>query len=572
MAAAQQAAATAAPPPPQQAAALQAQAALPAAEQPMPGKCHFFLEKKRRHCKFDAVPGKAYCGNHLYEGEGVGPKRVPCPWDPKGGHTVLESELERHKNKCPGYLQRLAQQEQPCFAEDINAGPGLEVEWPAGLQPLPAPAQLTQHTSGADAAADAGATDGSSIRKRQRRQRPAQGASLVQAAYAAAMGEQRFMQLLQRVETACEQVCEAEPLSLALPPEAEPFLAPESATCNRPFSLKHAQQQASIVGNMKQRGLLAGAAGVAYVEYGAGKGYLSHMLSLCCPEARKVVMMDVRGFKEKADRSMRHLDMQRLRCDIKDFDVGKVPGLDSNGPWVALGKHLCGAATDFTLRSCARERQRQAGREGQPQGGVRGLAVATCCHHRCSWRHFVAQDVMLQLGFSPQEFEVIVWMTGWALCGHEAPAGFGGSDCEEADEGTAEQQHHSDGEQQPGSSAATQSQARHKRGRDGASAPPSPTALGAAAAAAEGTPAAGAAAEAAAAACAAAAGDDWRPQRALTREQKIAVGRRCKRLIDAARLRWLRRQGFEASLVKYVPSEVSGENRLLLATAAAAAQ
>lgn len=215
---------------------------------------------------------------------------------------------------------------------------------------------------------------------------------------------------------------------------------------------------------------------------------------------------------------------------------------------------------------------------------------------------------MLQLGFSPQEFEVIVWMTGgcalgpecglgvvqgllwaasnpsnqscepaapgagWALCGHEAPAGFGGSDCEEADEGTAEQQHHSDGEQQPGSSAATQSQARHKRGRDGASAPPSPTALGAAAAAAEGTPAAGAAAEAAAAACAAAAGDDWRPQRALTREQKIAVGRRCKRLIDAARLRWLRRQGFEASLVKYVPSEVSGENRLLLATAAAAAQ
>ena len=172
----------------------------------MPGKCHFFLEKKRRHCKFDAVPGKAYCGNHLYEGEGVGPKRVPCPWDPKGGHTVLESELERHKNKCPGYLQRLAQQEQPCFAEDINAGPGLEVEWPAGLQPLPAPAQLTQHTSGADAAADAGATDGSSIRKRQRRQRPAQGASLVQAAYAAAMGEQRFMQLLQRVETACEQV------------------------------------------------------------------------------------------------------------------------------------------------------------------------------------------------------------------------------------------------------------------------------------------------------------------------------------------------------------------------------
>lgn len=44
--------------------------------------------QKQRHCKFDVVPGKAYCGNHLYFQEGEGPKRVPCPWDPKGSHMV----------------------------------------------------------------------------------------------------------------------------------------------------------------------------------------------------------------------------------------------------------------------------------------------------------------------------------------------------------------------------------------------------------------------------------------------------------------------------------------------------
>ena len=59
---------------------------------------------------------------------------------------------------------------------------------------------------------------------------------------------------------------------------------------------------------------------------------------------------------------------------------------------------------------------------------------------------------------------------------------------------------------------------------------------------------------------------EWRPQWALPRERKIAVGQRCKRLIDACRLAWLRRQGFSASLLKYVPSSVSGENRLLLAS------
>lgn len=72
-------------------------------------------------------------------------------------------------------------------------------------------------------------------------------------------------------------------------------------------------------------------------------------------------------------------------------------------------------------------------------------------------------------------------------------------------------------------------------------------------------PAAGEAAEA----------EAWRPQAALPRARKIAIGGRCKRLIDAARLRWLRRQGFASTeLVQYVSPAVSGENRLLLAAAA----
>ena len=53
-----------------------------------PHCCRARNAQKRRHCKFDVVPGKRYCGNHLYLAGGEGPKRVPCPWDPKGGHTV----------------------------------------------------------------------------------------------------------------------------------------------------------------------------------------------------------------------------------------------------------------------------------------------------------------------------------------------------------------------------------------------------------------------------------------------------------------------------------------------------
>lgn len=47
--------------------------------------------------------------------------------------------------------------------------------------------------------------------------------------------------------------------------------------------------------------------------------------------------------------------------------------------------------------------------------GVQGLAVATCCHHRCSWQHYVGKPLFNQLGFSPDEFEVMSWMTGMKL-------------------------------------------------------------------------------------------------------------------------------------------------------------
>ena len=62
----------------------------------MATKCTFFMEKKRRTCRFDAKPGYLFCGNHMPED--IGPKRVPCPVNPN--HTVLESELAAHVHKC----------------------------------------------------------------------------------------------------------------------------------------------------------------------------------------------------------------------------------------------------------------------------------------------------------------------------------------------------------------------------------------------------------------------------------------------------------------------------------------
>ena len=47
-------------------------------------------------------------------------------------------------------------------------------------------------------------------------------------------------------------------------------------------------------------------------------------------------------------------------------------------------------------------------------------------------------------------------------------------------------------------------------------------------------------------------------------ERRVETGRRCKQLVDAGRLEWLRRRGYKASGVRYVAREVTPENHLLL--------
>ena len=91
---------------------------------------------------------------------------------------MAESDLERHRLKCPAYLMLLADRAQPWFAEGINAGPDCGTVLPA------APPELAAALGGSDSG-------------RARR-----------AAFAASLGEQAFMQLVQRVQAAHKEVRE----------------------------------------------------------------------------------------------------------------------------------------------------------------------------------------------------------------------------------------------------------------------------------------------------------------------------------------------------------------------------
>ena len=110
------------------------------------------------------------------------------------------------------------------------------------------------------------------------------------------------------------------------------------------------------------------------VDLGGGKG----SLAACCRErypSAALCVVDREARRFKYDRCLRREDFERIRCDLRSFNLRGLPGRDIAG----VAKHLCGAATDLALRALVRDPR------------TRHIAIATCCHHRCDWDLYVGR-------------------------------------------------------------------------------------------------------------------------------------------------------------------------------------
>ena len=425
---------------------------------PTPGRCAFFLEKKRRYCSMRPGPGKRYCGVHECEAAaadgGAAPlrPRVPCPIDPS--HTVFADQLTHHLKVCTLAKQQRAERQQPYFRAALNAGPALAA--PAGAV---CPVARTP------------------LRPRE----DAPGfARRIEALYAAHVGSVRAVHL------------KAE--------ECDGLLQRASTAGAEHATLRHLTQQASILGNMERVGILrpggvggGSGDGAAFVEFGAGRGMLSLAVREALPTA-PLLLVERGVVRNKADRDLRKsaatAEFERVKIDIRDLDLRHAPLTERCGRCVAVSKHLCGVATDLTLR-CLHNASGAGGAGGgggaappdaaAPQAEpprpvqVGGIAIALCCHHCMNWTDFVGRDFFAQAGLDAQAFEAIRTATSWCTESAGAKAG-------------------------------------------------------------------------------------------LSAEERALCGRRCKRLLDAGRLWWLREvAGMAAELVEYCEPQTSLENALLLA-------
>ncbi|XP_065738703.1 tRNA:m(4)X modification enzyme TRM13 homolog isoform X6 [Phocoena phocoena] len=117
---------------------------------------------------------------------------------------------------------------------------------------------------------------------------------------------------------------------------------------NGDSATKHLKQQASILGNIEKLKLLGPRR--CFVEFGAGKGKLSHWVDIALKDAEKVHFILVEKvttrFKVDGKHRKKNSVFERLQIDIQHLCLNKIPLLSKEKlPVVGIGKHLCGVAT-----------------------------------------------------------------------------------------------------------------------------------------------------------------------------------------------------------------------------------
>ncbi|CAA0393112.1 unnamed protein product [Arabidopsis thaliana] len=438
-------------------------------------RCSFWLPKKKRSCANTRIESSMFCGNHSQRLEG---QWIPCPIDPS--HSVLQENLEWHVKRCPLLKQTVELSGQRFYQKGINAGNDEEEEKMGSC---------------------------SLVTSEMKR-------NLLYS-----MSVSKFHQLIKKIEDVHGGICKDIEDSY-LSPEACNIWFNKEIDRKLPFQEKHVLQQGSILGNLEEIGVLKRCninveccesdleekddnTAPAVVEFGAGRGYLTQMLADCYG-IKKVYLVERKSYKLKADRSLRQkesLVLERMRIDIEDLNLNAVESLHGV-PYVAVGKHLCGPATDLSLRCCL---SRQDGESPV----LRGLAIATCCHHLSQWKSYINKEYILSLGISKDEFHTMTSFTSWAVDDDHGSKLPGVDDIDLLDSNAKEEE---EGEVRDASLISVEEVVKKMKPME-----------------------------------------------------RAVLGFKCKQIIDAGRMKWVKKHGLNSKLVKYIPASISPENTLLIA-------
>lgn len=455
-------------------------------------RCMSFQERKGRFCNLPRAPSSQYCGHHDPTAF-IGGERIPCPVD--GSHSIFARDLRCHLERCESAAQASVLSAQSFYARGVNAGcaPADEAggaarvrcargDGPGGLSRL-----LDSSDAGgvdvaslcarllewADATPAAFSPPGHAMAARAALPilrealaatlRGAPDAAAEDAAAIAALNASKqsvFRHEFQQVSILSHlfdamSVLDSSPLE-----ERETALGAALLDERSPGALASLGAEPNAV-----------SANTTFLELGAGRGGLSLTLARFVPRPA-LVLVDRASARAGADTTLRRDARDsaplftRVRVDLADVSLRGVPQLfgaahtgvssasarslpvpapESAAPSsasaapssasgrrvVAMGKHLCGAATDLALRSLVSAFSSTTNPgdiagdgmsspepspllPGSDATTLSAIAIATCCHHACEWTAYVGKYWWREiLRATPAEFEFARVLSSW---------------------------------------------------------------------------------------------------------------------------------------------------------------
>ncbi|XP_037954026.1 tRNA:m(4)X modification enzyme TRM13-like [Teleopsis dalmanni] len=470
-------------------------------------RCAHWVQRKKRFCKMTLAHGKKYCGEHEpatnEETTTLTGNRIPCPLDSK--HTIYSKNLYKHlkicnarqKNDEPAYIQKA-----------LNAGD----ETPEALD--------YRHLKLSE------------------------------------LAEEELQAVIDKIKSLYKMYVVNQIQTLQT---QHKILNAELA--NQTYgkeTRKHLEQTAALLGILDMKEQLQNS--TSFVEFGAGKGQLAYYLAQLLGDYKnsQVILLDRMSLRHKKDNKIEDRSLvKRIRVDIADFYMDRLDLLTKTARTVAVSKHLCGAATDLTLRCIL-----------QPTNSVKAtefIMIALCCHHRCEWRSFVGKEFCQRHNIIPREFAIITKMVGWAICG----TGMSRERRREleqrveraldsAEEGTTENNDKIDTILSETTGEEDGSVTEEVIGKTKETIKEAVVATATQLLTDKETSIVTKEADTNI--------DVSEPNKLrLTLAEREEIGFMCKRVLDHARLEYLRKNGYEASLNYYVPKDVTLENVCLLA-------
>ncbi|KAG2199224.1 hypothetical protein INT47_010599 [Mucor saturninus] len=283
-----------------------------------------------------------------------------------------------------------------------------------------------------------------------------------------------------------------------------------SAEKKRPSikNVKHLDQLSSLIGHLELNNMLKDKS-ACFVEFGAGKGDFSAYVKKALAEENgeaTYLLLDRKTVRNKADMALQGQTEHKSTVQRVQIDI---KDLDlSKVECVDDGKKM--VAISKHLCGCATDislvslmHYVQHLKAIGHMNQVSGIVIALCCHQLCRYEMYPNIEYLDSIQMSKVEFERMSKMSSWATCSETK---------EVPEEGAEEDEDHATELDEENADKTS----NHFSGLD--------------------------------------------------YKEREAIGYKCKRVIDAGRVQYLEKFGFDVKMVYYVDSATSLENCALIAT------